>query len=131
MCRIATYTRANVPAPQPALVLERQQERLHDYVESRADSRVVAEFTDHASASDPKRPGLEDLLKQARAGAFDVVLVTSWDRLTRSPAEFGRLLASLKATGAQVWTPDHQESSPERLAELVSDALASHAVQGR
>jgi DNA invertase Pin-like site-specific DNA recombinase len=117
--RVATYARANVPAPRPDLVLAGQQRRLKDHVQSEPNWRLVAEFTDHASANDPQRGGLQELLRQAHDGAFDLVLVTSFDRLTRSLPECMQLAERLRREGIALRTPHQDDVSPSRLADVL------------
>lgn len=42
--------------------------------------QIVAEFTDRISGTPAKRPGLDDLMRAARRGQFDAVLVWASDR---------------------------------------------------
>ena len=45
---------------------------------------IVEEYTDRISGAKARRPGLDQMLKDARRGKFDVVLVWAFDRLARS-----------------------------------------------
>jgi DNA invertase Pin-like site-specific DNA recombinase len=46
---------------------------------------IVSQYTDTMSGSKAKRPGLDQLMSDARRGRFDVVLVWAFDRMARSP----------------------------------------------
>ncbi len=56
---------------------------------------VVREYTDKISGTRAKRPGLDELLHDARRGRFDVVLVWAFDRMARSVKHFLEVLDEL------------------------------------
>ena len=56
---------------------------------------IVAEFTDRISGAKARRPGLGDLMRDARRSRFDVVLAWSADRIARSVRHFLELLDEL------------------------------------
>ncbi|HEV2275363.1 MAG TPA: recombinase family protein, partial [Acidobacteriaceae bacterium] len=57
--------------------------------------RIVAEFSDRISGVKARRPGLDQLMKEARQGRFDVVLVWASDRIARSVRHFLEVLDEL------------------------------------
>ena len=56
---------------------------------------IVGEYTDTISGSKAKRPGLDQLMSDARRGKFDVVLVWAFDRAARSVKHFLEVLDEL------------------------------------
>jgi len=56
---------------------------------------IVGEYTDTISGSKAKRPGLDQLMADARRGRFDVVLVWAFDRMARSVKHFLEILDDL------------------------------------
>jgi len=56
---------------------------------------IVGEYTDTISGSRAKRPGLDQLMANARGGRFDVVLVWAFDRVARSVKHFLEILDDL------------------------------------
>jgi DNA invertase Pin-like site-specific DNA recombinase len=56
---------------------------------------IVAEITDKISGVKARRPGLDNLLMDARRGRFDVVLVWASDRIARSTRHFLEVLDEL------------------------------------
>ena len=56
---------------------------------------TVAEYTDRISGAKARRPGLDQLMKEARRGRFDVVLVWACDRIARSTRHFLEVLDEL------------------------------------
>ena len=57
--------------------------------------QIVAEYTDRISGSKAKRPGLDQLMSDAKRGKFDVVLVWAFDRAARSVKHFLEILDEL------------------------------------
>ena len=57
--------------------------------------QIVAEYTDRISGTKARRPGLDDLLRDARRGRFQVVLVWASDRIARSVRHFLEVLDEL------------------------------------
>jgi DNA invertase Pin-like site-specific DNA recombinase len=53
---------------------------------------IVAEYVDRISGAKARRPGLGDLMHDARRGRFDVVLVWASDRIARSVKHFLEIL---------------------------------------
>jgi len=56
---------------------------------------IVNEYTDKISGVKARRPGLDQLLADARHGKFDVVLVWAFDRIARSVRHFLEVLDEL------------------------------------
>jgi DNA invertase Pin-like site-specific DNA recombinase len=90
MKRCAIYMRVSTldqhPETQRADLFQLARQR--DYV-------VVNEYTDKISGTKAKRPGLDQLMRDAHQGKFDVVLVWASDRLARSTRHFLEVLDTL------------------------------------
>src|SRR5260370_22342450 len=56
---------------------------------------IVHEYTDTISGAKAKRPGLDQLLADARRHRFDVVLVAAFDRVARNVRHFLEVLDEL------------------------------------
>jgi DNA invertase Pin-like site-specific DNA recombinase len=56
---------------------------------------IVHEYTDRISGAKARRPGLDELMRDARRGRFDVVLVWASDRIARSVKHFLDVLDEL------------------------------------
>ena len=63
--------------------------------------QVVGEITDKISGVKARRPGLDDLMRDARRGKFDVVLVWACDRIARSTRHFLEVLDELNRFGIE------------------------------
>jgi len=73
------------------------ESQLHDLRQMAAQRgyEVVREYTDKISGTRAKRPGLDELLHDARRGRLDVVLVWAFDRMARSVKHFLEVLDEL------------------------------------
>lgn len=89
--RAAVYCRVSTLDQHPETqLLDLQQ------LASQRGFTVVKVFTDHGfSGARARRPGLDDMLHDARRHQFDVVLVWAADRLARSVKHFVDILAEL------------------------------------
>jgi DNA invertase Pin-like site-specific DNA recombinase len=56
---------------------------------------VIHEYADRISGAKARRPGLDELMRDARRGRFDVVLVWASDRIARSVKHFLDVLDEL------------------------------------
>ena len=61
----------------------------------------VHEYTDRISGAKARRPGLDELMRDARRGRFDVVLVWASDRIARSVKHFLEVLDELNDLGIE------------------------------
>ena len=99
--RVAIYTRVSTDRQ----TLENQRQALMGTAERRG-WEVVAVYTD-AGISGAKgraeRPGLDDLLKAASKGGFDVVMAWSIDRLGRSLIDLLGTIRHLEACGVDLY----------------------------
>lgn len=62
---------------------------------------IVEEYTDRISGAKARRPGLDQMLKDARHRRFDVVLVWAGDRIARSVRHFLEVLDELNHLGIE------------------------------
>ena len=79
MKRAALYMRVSTVDQHP-------ETQLHDLrtLATQRGFEVVQEYTDRISGAKAKRPGLDQLLADARRGRFDVVMLWAFDRMARS-----------------------------------------------
>src|ERR1700735_4752004 len=62
---------------------------------------IVHEYSDVISGAKAKRPGLDQLLADARRHRFDVVLVAAFDRIARNVRHFLDVLEELNHLGIE------------------------------
>ncbi len=94
--RIAIYARVNTADQHPETQLFdlRQMAKQRGY-------EVVHEYTDIISGAKSRRPGLDQLLADARRHRFDIVLVAAFDRVARSVRHFLEVLDELNRLGIE------------------------------
>ena len=90
MKRAALYMRVSTLDQHPEM-------QLYDLRQLAAQRgyEIVREYSDKISGTKSKRPGLDQLLADARRGRFDVVVVWAFDRLARSVRHFLEILDEL------------------------------------
>lgn len=90
MKRAALYMRVSSVDQHP-------ETQLHDLREMAAQRgyEIVQEYTDKISGVKARRPGLDQLMCDARRGRFDVILVWASDRIARSVKHFLEVLDEL------------------------------------
>jgi DNA invertase Pin-like site-specific DNA recombinase len=90
MKRAALYLRVSTLDQHP-------ESQLHDLrgLAAQRGFHIVEEYTDRMSGARAKRPGLDQMMADARSGRFDVVLVWAFDRLARSVRHFLEVLDEL------------------------------------
>jgi DNA invertase Pin-like site-specific DNA recombinase len=91
MKRAALYMRVSTLDQHP-------ETQLHDLraLASQRGLQIVREFTDKISGTKARRPGLDQLLADARRGHFEVLLVWSCDRVARSVKHFLEVLDEMR-----------------------------------
>jgi DNA invertase Pin-like site-specific DNA recombinase len=94
--RAAVYTRVSSvdQHPESQLLDLRQMAAQRGY-------EIIQEYTDRISGAKAKRPGLDQLMADARRGRFDVVLVWASDRIARSVKHFLEVLDELNRLGIE------------------------------
>ena len=94
--RAAIYCRVSTADQHP----ETQLYDLREMAKQRG-YEIVHEYTDTISGAKSKRPGLDQLLADARRHRFDVVLVAAFDRMARSVRHFLEVLDELGHLGIE------------------------------
>ena len=103
----------------------RQEDAIYSYVEQHKLGRIVATYTDIASAFDEKakRPEFENALDDLRAGRIDGIIVWKLDRLTRRRNQMRRILTLLEDCGGRLLSVvegiDTADPNKREITELV------------
>jgi DNA invertase Pin-like site-specific DNA recombinase len=94
--RAALYLRVSTldQHPETQLLDLRQMAAQRSY-------EIVQEYTDRLSGVKARRPGLDQMMADARRGRFDVVLVWASDRIARSVKHFLDVLDELNRIGVE------------------------------
>lgn len=88
--RAAIYTRVSTVDQN----LHTQLLDLHQLASQRG-YEIIHQYADQISGTKARRPGLGELMRDARRGLFDVVLVWACDRIARSTRHFLEILDEL------------------------------------
>ena len=141
--RAATYRRVSTEEQVSNHSLGNQADQLAAFAQQQGYT-VVREYVDPGySGTARKRPGLEQLLQDAKAGLFDTVLIYRLDRLARSTHLAYTLIQELMDTGVGVRSysePQIDSTTPMGkvslgvtaiFAELERDTFMQRSREGR
>lgn len=130
-CAIYTRKSSDEGLEQGFNSLDAQREAGEAYVKSQAAEgwRLVATRYDDGgySGGTMERPGLQRLLADIEAGRIDVVVVYKIDRLTRSLADFARIVERFDARGVSFVSVTQAFNTTSSMGRLTLNVLLSFA----
>ncbi len=111
--------------------LDAQREACESYIKSQASlgwKALAQPYDDPAfSGGNLERPALKQLLKDIEAGKVDVVVVYKIDRLTRSLADFAKLVEAFDARSISFVAVTQQFNTTTSMGRLTLNVLLSFA----
>jgi site-specific DNA recombinase len=131
--RCAVYTRKSSEEglEQEFNSLAAQREACEAFIRSQRNEGWVLARTRYDdggfSGGNIERPALQGLLADIRAGRIDIVVVYKVDRLTRSLADFARLVEIFDAQGASFVSVTQQFNTTSSMGRLTLNVLLSFA----
>src|SRR5438093_7205904 len=131
--RCAIYTRKSSEEglEQEFNSLEAQCEACEAYIRSQQHEGWLLARTRYDdggfSGGNMERPALQGLLADIRAGRIDIVVVYKVDRLTRSLADFARLVELFDAQGVSFVSVTQQFNTTSSMGRLTLNVLLSFA----
>jgi site-specific DNA recombinase len=131
--RCAIYTRVSTEQglEQDFNSLDAQREACEAYVKSQAHEgwRLVRDRYDDGgfSGGSMERPALQKLLIDVQARRIDVIVVYKVDRLTRSLADFAKLVETFDAHGVSFVSVNQSFNTATSMGRLTLNVLLSFA----
>ena len=131
--RCAIYTRKSTEhgLDQEFNSLDAQREACEAYIKSQASQgwKILPQHYDDPaySGGDLDRPALKRLLRDVEAGRIEVVVVYKIDRLTRSLADFAKLVETFDARSISFVAVTQQFSTTTSMGRLTLNVLLSFA----
>lgn len=131
--RCAVYTRKSSEEglEQAFNSLHAQREACEAYIKSQAHEgwKLVKTAYDDGglSGGSMERPALQRLLAEVAAGRINVIVVYKVDRLTRSLADFARIVETLDSQGASFVSITQQFNTTTSMGRLTLNVLLSFA----
>jgi site-specific DNA recombinase len=131
--RCAVYTRKSTEhgMDQEFNSLDAQREACEAYIKSQASlgwKLIPQHFDDAAySGGNLERPALKRLLREIQLGKIDVVVVYKIDRLTRSLADFAKLVETFDAHSVSFVAVTQQFNTTTSMGRLTLNILLSFA----
>jgi site-specific DNA recombinase len=133
LARCAIYTRKSTEYNLELAFnsLDAQREACEAYIRSQAHEgwRLISgRYDDGAfSGASLERPALQQLLADVRAGKIDIVLVYKVDRLTRSLADFAKLIELFDIHGVSFVSVTQSFNTSSSMGRLTLNVLLSFA----
>jgi DNA invertase Pin-like site-specific DNA recombinase len=133
LARCAIYTRKSTEYNLELAFnsLDAQREACEAYIKSQAHEGwrlIPTRYDDGAfSGASLERPALQQLLAEVRAGKIDIVLVYKVDRLTRSLADFAKLIELFDAHGVSFVSVTQSFNTSSSMGRLTLNVLLSFA----
>jgi site-specific DNA recombinase len=133
LARCAIYTRKSTEYNLELAFnsLDAQREACEAYIKSQAHEGwrlIPGRYDDGAfSGASLERPALQQLLAEVRAGQIDIVLVYKVDRLTRSLADFAKLIELFDAHDVSFVSVTQCFNSSSSMGRLTLNVLLSFA----
>jgi site-specific DNA recombinase len=133
LARCAIYTRKSTEYNLELSFnsLDAQREACEAYITSQAHEGwrpIPGRYDDGAfSGASLDRPALQQLLAEVRAGKIDIVLVYKVDRLTRSLADFAKLIELFDAHGVSFVSVTQSFNTSSSMGRLTLNVLLSFA----
>jgi site-specific DNA recombinase len=131
--RCAVYTRVSTEhgLEQEFNSLDNQREASEAYIKSQAHEgwRLIRDRYDDGgfSGGSMERPALQKLLDDVRAKRIDVIVVYKVDRLTRSLADFAKLVELFDANGVSFVSVTQSFNTTTSMGRLTLNVLLSFA----
>src|SRR6266516_1771686 len=133
LARCAIYTRKSSEHNLDLVFtsLDAQHEACQAYIKSQAHEgwqAIPGRYDDGAfSGASLDRPAVQKLLADVRAGTIDIVLVYKVDRLTRSLADFAKLIELFDAHGVSFVSVTQSFNTSSSMGRLTLNVLLSFA----
>src|SRR5881296_744034 len=133
LARCAIYTRKSTEYNLELAFnsLDAQREACEAYIKSQAHEGwrlIPTRYDDGAfSGASLERPALQQLLADVRSGEIDIVLVYKVDRLTRSLADFAKLIELFDAHGVSFVSVTQSFNTSSSMGRLTLNVLLSFA----
>jgi site-specific DNA recombinase len=133
LARCAIYTRKSTEYNLELAFnsLDAQREACEAYIKSQAHEgwrAIPGRYDDGAfSGASLERPALQQLLADVRAGNIDIALVYKVDRLTRSLADFAKLIELFDAHGVSFVSVTQSFNTSSSMGRLTLNVLLSFA----
>src|SRR5437868_10578961 len=133
LARCAIYTRKSTEHNLELAFnsLDAQREACEAYIKSQAHEGwrlIPGRYDDGAfSGASLDRPALQQLLADVRAGKIDIVLVYKVDRLTRSLADFAKLIELFDVHGVSFVSVTQSFNTSSSMGRLTLNVLLSFA----
>jgi len=125
--RVGIYVRVSAQQQVDRESLSVQDSRMHAFAEGKG-WQVAKVFTDAGfSAKNTRRPALQQMLRRAKRGKLDVVLVSKVDRISRNLSDLLRLIEDLRRWNVDFVCAPQSFDTSTPMGKLTLNVLGSFA----
>ena len=126
--RVCAYVRVSAATEELEESLEAQMDHFQTLITSKQEWEFVGLYVDNGiSGFQNKRPGFQSMMKDARAGKLDFILVKSVSRFARNTETLLKATRELKSLGIGVYFELQKINTLTVSGELMLSILASFA----
>jgi DNA invertase Pin-like site-specific DNA recombinase len=127
--RVAAYCRVSTDSDEQLESLETQKTHYESYITSRDDWQFAGIYYDEGISGTGKsrRPELERLMQDCKAGKIDMVITKSISRFSRNTTDCLELVRKLLAQNIPIWFEKENINTGSMESELFLSILSSMA----
>lgn len=129
--RAAAYCRVSTASDMQEGSYETQVSYYREYITTHPDMILVDVYGDQGRSgrSMKKRPGLQKLIKDCKAGLIDIILIKSVSRFARNMLECVSLVRKLRDMGVVIYFEKENFNTKDMHCELILSIMATIAEQ--
>lgn len=129
--RVAAYCRVSTDSDEQLESLETQKMHYESYITSRDDWQFAGIYYDEGISGTGKsrRPELERLMQDCKAGKIDMVITKSVSRFARNALDCLKYIRQLKEKNIAVWFEKESINTMDSKGEVLITSTASLAQQ--
>ena len=126
--KVCAYCRVSTDSDEQSLSLENQTSTYERLINSNSEYEFAGIYHDKAmTGSKEKRPGLQQMLSDARAGKIDLIITKSISRLARNTVTILKYSRELKEIGVGIFFEEERINTLTADGEVMLSSIAAFA----
>ncbi len=123
--KVAAYARVSTLEEEQSYSYDSQKEYYEAVIKANPKWEFAGLYADQGiSGTTKNRPGFQQMIKDAKLGLIDIVLVKSISRFARNAVDTQNIVHDLKAHNVEVYFDEQKISSFNRNAEMMLNMMA-------
>lgn len=126
--KVCAYARVSTDSRKQEDSLENQQETYEQLIRSNPEYEFAGVYSDQGiSGYCEKRPGLQEMIRKAKAGEIDLIITKSISRFARNTVTVLKVVRELKGLGVGTFFEEQKINTLSRDGEMMLAVLSSFA----